>query len=224
MRISYTPEQENLRRELRSYFAKLITPEAGLEPLYDKVPLNVVVMQQDYVPLNQLKRHPRGVLRSFKVGAHTMWAKATGKNLVGMGRALIGPLRIGLREAGVPVRLNTAFADLYVEDGAVRGMYVRDTGASETAEPQPIKARRGVIFACGGFEHNEQMRVKYQRAPITAEWTVGAKANTGDGIVAAEKLGAAFDSVDEGLYAAGNVSATVMGHTYPGPGGTIGPA
>lgn len=30
-------------------------------------------------------------------------------------------------------------------------------------------------------------------------------------------------SVIEGLYAAGNVSAPVMGHTYPGPGGTIGP-
>jgi 3-oxosteroid 1-dehydrogenase len=27
-----------------------------------------------------------------------------------------------------------------------------------------------------------------------------------------------------GLYAAGNVSAAVMGNTYPGPGGTIGPA
>ena len=70
---------------------------------YGKVPLNVVVMQQDYVRLNQLKRHPRGVLRSLKVGARTMWAKATGKNLVGMGRALIAPLRIGLRQAGVPV-------------------------------------------------------------------------------------------------------------------------
>ncbi|MCR6031089.1 3-oxosteroid 1-dehydrogenase [Nocardioides sp. zg-579] len=31
-------------------------------------------------------------------------------------------------------------------------------------------------------------------------------------------------SVLEGLYAAGNVSSAVMGHTYPGPGGTIGPA
>lgn len=30
-------------------------------------------------------------------------------------------------------------------------------------------------------------------------------------------------SVIEGLYAAGNVSAPVMGHTYPA-GGTIGPA
>jgi 3-oxosteroid 1-dehydrogenase len=31
-------------------------------------------------------------------------------------------------------------------------------------------------------------------------------------------------SVSEGLYAAGNSSTPVMGHTGPGPGGTIGPA
>lgn len=29
MRISYTPEQEELRRELRSYFEKLITPNVA---------------------------------------------------------------------------------------------------------------------------------------------------------------------------------------------------
>jgi 3-oxosteroid 1-dehydrogenase len=174
--------------------------ESGLEPAYGKVPLNVVVMQQDYVRLNQLKRHPRGALRSLKVGVRTMWAKATGKNLVGMGRALIGPLRIGLQRNGVPVLLNTALTDLYVEDGVVRGVYVSDisdTDASESAEPRLIRARRGVILCSGGFEHNEQMRVKYQRAPITTEWTVGAKANTGDGIIASEKLGAALDLMED---------------------------
>ena len=31
-------------------------------------------------------------------------------------------------------------------------------------------------------------------------------------------------SVIDGLFAAGNASASVMGHTYPGPGSTIGPA
>ena len=31
-------------------------------------------------------------------------------------------------------------------------------------------------------------------------------------------------SVIAGLYAAGSVSAPMMGHTYTGPGGTIGPA
>src|SRR5690348_6081841 len=131
---------------------KLGPDERGLEPAYGKVPLNVVVMQQDYVRLNMLKRHPRGVLRSLKVGVRTMWAKATGKNLVGMGRALIGPLRLGLRQAGVPVELNTALTDMYVEDGVVRGVYVRHTQASESDEPRLIRARRGVILACGGFE------------------------------------------------------------------------
>lgn len=187
---------------------KLGADMAGLEPAYGKVPLNVVVMQQDYVRLNQLKRHPRGVLRSLKIGARTMWAQATGKNLVGMGRALIAPLRIGLRDAGVPVELNTALTDLYVEDGVVRGVYVRASSDSESAEPRLIRARRGVILASGGFEHNEQMRVKYQRAPISTEWTVGAKANTGEGILAGEKLGAALDVMEDAWW----------GPTVPLPG------
>ena len=179
---------------------KLGADEAGLEPAYGKVPLNVVVMQQDYMRLNQLKRHPRGVLRSLKVGARSMWAKATGKNLVGMGRALIAPLRIGLQRAGVPVLLNTALTDLYVEDGVVRGVYVTqvsDAAGEVPPDPRLIRARRGVILASGGFEHNEQMRVKYQRAPITTEWTVGAAANTGDGIQAGEKAGAALALMED---------------------------
>jgi 3-oxosteroid 1-dehydrogenase len=184
--------------EPKPFNAKKLGPdEAGLEPPYGKVPMNMVVMQQDYVRLNQLKRHPRGVLRSLKVGIRATWAKATGKNLVGMGRALIAPLRIGLQKAGVPVLLNTALTDLYVEDGIVRGIYVRDMNAPESAEPRLIRARRGVILGSGGFEHNEQMRVKYQRAPITTEWTVGAVANTGDGILAAEKLGAALELMED---------------------------
>jgi 3-oxosteroid 1-dehydrogenase len=184
--------------EPKPFNAKKLGPDLdGLEPPYGKVPLNMVVMQQDYVRLNQLKRHPRGVLRSLKVGIRSMWANATGKNLVGMGRALIAPLRIGLRDAGVPVLLNTALTDLYVEDGAVRGIYVRTAGSPESAEPELIRARRGVILGSGGFEHNEQMRVKYQRAPITTEWTVGAAANTGDGIIAAEKLGAALELMED---------------------------
>ena len=199
----YYPEQPGGRPAGRSiepepFDAMKLGPDmAGLEPAYGKVPLNVVVMQQDYVRLNQLKRHPRGVLRSIKVGVRTVWAGLRRKNLVGMGRALIAPLRIGLRDAGVPVLLNTALTDLYVEDGVVRGIYVVDTTAPSTSEPRLIRARRGVILGSGGFEHNEAMRRKYQREPIGTEWTVGAAANTGDGILAAEKLGAALDLMED---------------------------
>jgi len=184
--------------EPKPFDAKKLGPDmSGLEPAYGKVPLNVVVMQQDYVRLNQLKRHPRGVLRSLKVGIRSVWSNMRGKNLVGMGRALIAPLRIGLQDAGVPVLLNTALTDLYYEDGVVRGVYVRDMNEPEIAEPRLIRVRRAVILGSGGFEHNEQMRVKYQRGPITTEWTVGAAANTGDGIVAAEKLGAALELMED---------------------------
>ena len=64
-----------------------------------------------------------------------------------MGRALIAPLRIGLQKVGVPVQLNTALTDLYVEDGVVRGIYVVDARDSAgIAEPQLIRARRAVIL------------------------------------------------------------------------------
>ena len=42
--------------------------------------------------------------------------------------------------------LNTALTDLYVEDGVVRGIYVRDTTGPEAADPQLIRARRAVIL------------------------------------------------------------------------------
>ena len=97
--------------------------------------------------------------------------------------------------------LNTALTDLYIEDKVVRGIYLHDPTAGESVEPQLIRVRRGVILACGGFERNEQMRIKYQRAPITADWTVGAAANTGDGIVA-EKLGAALELIEDAWWGA----------------------
>src|ERR1700735_1097729 len=65
----YYPEAPGGRPAGRSIEPKPFNAKklgAGLsrvEPPYGKVPLNVVVMQQDYVRLNQLRRHPRGVLR-----------------------------------------------------------------------------------------------------------------------------------------------------------------
>ena len=60
-----------------------------------------------------------------------------------------------------------------------------------------IRARRGVLIATGGFERNEQMRRQYQQAPIGTDWTTGATGNTGDGIVAGQRLGAATGLMDD---------------------------
>ncbi len=171
---------------------RLGTELANLEPDYGKAPLNVVVTQADYKWLNLLARHPRGLLRVMAVGARWLFALVTGKRLLGRGQALAAALRAGLRQAGVQVWLNTPLLDLRATDGRVSGVVIGRDGS-----PQVLRAKHGVILACGGFEHNEQMRKQYQREPIGTGWTVGAKANTGDGIRAGERLGAALDLMDD---------------------------
>jgi 3-oxosteroid 1-dehydrogenase len=64
------------------------------------------------------------------------------------------------------------------------------------------------------------------KAPFYAVKIVPGDLGTKGGLVTDEKARVlrADGSVIEGLYAAGNTSAAVMGHTYAGPGATIGPA
>ena len=163
-----------------------------LHPQYTKAPLNMVVLQSDYRWLNTGLRHWRGPLRMAKVGSRFFWARSRGKKLIAMGAALAAELLLGVREAGVPVRLNTGLADLITEDGRVVGVIAESDG-----KRVEIRARHGVILACGGFEHNDEMRKKYQRDPIGSEWTTGAPSNTGDGINAGLKIGAAVSLMDD---------------------------
>lgn len=162
----------------------------NLEPDYGKAPLNVVITQADYRAINLLRRHPSGLARVMRVGMRWMGAKLTGKHLLGRGQALSAGLRAGLLDANVPVLLETPMTDFHVEDGRVVGVVVAGSDSV-------IRAKLGVVLASGGFEHNAEMREKYQRQPIGTEWTVGAAANTGDGITAGQKLGAAVDLMDD---------------------------
>ncbi|MGW4353432.1 3-oxosteroid 1-dehydrogenase [Nocardia sp. NPDC004582] len=164
----------------------------NLEPPYSKAPLNVVVMQADYKKLNLIRRHPSGMLRVLRVGTRWAWGKVTGKALVGMGQAIIAGLRKGLLDANVPVLLNTPLTGLVIENGVVTGVE-----ATENGETVRFNAKYGVILGSGGFERNADMRHKYQREPITTEWTTGAEANTGDGIRAGIEAGGAIDFMDD---------------------------
>jgi 3-oxosteroid 1-dehydrogenase len=96
----------------------------------------------------------------------------------------------------VPVWLNTPLTGLVITDGKVTGVRVERNG-----KPTVLRARRGVLIATGGFEHNEQMRRRYQRPPIGTEWTTGAAGNTGDGILAGQELGAATGLMDDAWWA-----------------------
>ena len=69
-------------------------------------------------------------------------------------------------------------------EGEVLGVEAERNGKAIT-----IKARKGVILACGGFENNEMMKLQYFEAQPVYPVYLG---NTGDGILMAQKVGAAL--------------------------------
>ena len=110
-----------------------------------------------------------------------------------LGRALIGRLRLAAKEAGIPLWLNTPLQSLITDEaGAVVGIRAQRAGSVIR-----IRARKGVLLAAGGFEHNGEMRKHFLRDGGKDNFSAAAVENTGDGIVAGEKLGAAVDLMDD---------------------------
>jgi len=89
-----------------------------------------------------------------------------------------------LMARNVPIRLNTSARRLIAgPDGEIRGVWAEGADG-----PRAIKARRGVVLACGGFEAAPEMQRQY--------WSLGSalsasfQGNTGDGIRMALDAGA----------------------------------
>ncbi|MFB7929370.1 3-oxosteroid 1-dehydrogenase [Streptomyces sp. NPDC056039] len=172
---------------------RVLGPElARLNPPYMGVPAGMVVFSADYKWVTLAAVNAKGAAVAAQCLARGTAAALRGEKPLTMGQSLAAGLRAGLRSAGVPVWLNTPLTDLHVENGTVTGAVVTRDGA-----PGLVRARRGVIVGSGGFEHNAAMRARFQRQPIGTDWTVGAKENTGDGILAGERLGAALDLMDD---------------------------
>ncbi|NUT36493.1 MAG: 3-oxosteroid 1-dehydrogenase [Hamadaea sp.] len=163
-----------------------------LAPPYLGAPGGVTVTAADYRWLSLGTRHPKALLASARVGVRWFGARLRGRRLLGMGQALAGALRAGVAALGVPVWVETPMLELESDGGRVTGVWVLRDG-----ERVLVRARRGVLLATGGFEHNDELRRKHQRGPIGTEWTVGARGNTGDGILAGRALGAALDLMDD---------------------------
>ena len=108
------------------------------------------------------------------------------------GNALIGMLRLSLRDRNIPLWLNTAAKELVVEDGRVTGVV-----ASKDGRTLRIRATRGVVLGAGGFEGSQKMREEYLPNPTRAEWTCGNPHNTGDVIRMGQDLGAGLGLMDD---------------------------
>ncbi|MFD5818537.1 3-oxosteroid 1-dehydrogenase [Streptomyces sp. NPDC127038] len=165
---------------------------ARLNPPYMAVPAGMVVFSADYKWLTLAAVNAKGAAVATECLARGTKAALLGQKPLTMGQSLAAGLRAGLLAAQVPVWLNTPLTDLFTENGTVTGAVVTRDGAAGL-----VRARRGVIVGSGGFEHNAALRAEFQRQPIGTAWTVGAKENTGDGIQAGRRAGAALDLMDD---------------------------
>jgi 3-oxosteroid 1-dehydrogenase len=165
---------------------------ARLNPPYIRSPAGITVTAADYRWLSLIARHPKGVLKAGRVFGRWLLGTVRRQHTLVMGQALIAGLRAGLARLDVPVWLDTPLVELCRDGDRVTGVLVRHGG-----EEEELRARRGVVLASGGFEHNAAMRARYQAAPIGTDWTTGAAENTGDGIEAGQRAGAAVDLMDD---------------------------
>jgi succinate dehydrogenase/fumarate reductase flavoprotein subunit len=109
-----------------------------------------------------------------------------------MGNALVGRMFYSLLKLGVRPEFNTRLGELMVEDGRVTGATV--IGRSGT---RLVAARKGVILATGGFAQNAAYRTRLMPHP-TPKYSLASEANQGDGLAAAEALGARISATENG--------------------------
>lgn len=104
---------------------------------------------------------------------------------IGGGVGLIDSLFEACEREGVTVAYETMGTELRVgQDGAICGLTTRSPRGLRTV------STRSVVLACGGFEANPEMRVRYLGAAWDYAKVRGTAANTGDGIGMALSIGA----------------------------------
>ncbi|MBS0378872.1 MAG: FAD-dependent oxidoreductase [Proteobacteria bacterium] len=115
---------------------------------------------------------------------------------IACGCAGVARLRWSMRDRSMPLWLNTAMTELLTDDSG------RVTGAriSRNGRTQVVRARRAVVLAAGGFEHNQAMREQYLPQPTDARWSAAAGTNTGDAHRAALAIGAATRLMNGGWW------------------------
>lgn len=109
-----------------------------------------------------------------------------------LGAALVARLFLTLRDAGVPLWLNSPVTELVVQDGRVTGALVEKDGAIVR-----VRARRAVLLATGGFDHDPVMRKEHLPELGQPDRSAGAATNTGDGHRLGAQVGAATDLMDD---------------------------
>lgn len=140
----------------------------------------------------QVRQNWRGKAVLLKLIWRMVKARVFGERMAAIGQSLMARMRLALRDHGIPLWLSAPMTELIVDvDGNIRGAVVERDG-----RVQRIGARRGVVLASGGFDHDMEWRRQYL-PELEKDWSFGNPASMGDGIRAGEKVGAATDLLDE---------------------------
>jgi succinate dehydrogenase/fumarate reductase flavoprotein subunit len=100
------------------------------------------------------------------------------------GTNMMKVLEDNVAHRNIAVRFNTPARRLIIDtDGAVLGLWVEGPDG-----PRAIRARRGVVLACGGFEANPDMQRQFWQ--INPVHSAAFRGNTGDGLRMAVAAGA----------------------------------
>ena len=149
----------------------------------------------------QLRQNWRGKVVLLKLVWRMLSARVFGDRMAAIGQSLAARLWLAMKQQGIPLWLNSPMTELITDvDGAVTGALVERDG-----RPLRIDARRGVILASGGFDHD--MAWRRQHLPVLdrvhdlaggeKDWSFGNPAAFGDGIRAGEKVGGSTELLDE---------------------------
>jgi succinate dehydrogenase/fumarate reductase flavoprotein subunit len=128
------------------------------------------------------------------------------KGLVAQGNALIGSLLKACLDRNVTFLLETRALELIRENRRVIGLAAKRGGKDYL-----VKARGGVILACGGFEWNERLTTSLLAGTITHPHS--PPFNEGDGLIMAAELGADLANTSEAWW---YPALVVPGEEYEG--------
>lgn len=140
----------------------------------------------------QVRQNWRGKAVLVKLIWRMFRARVFGDRMAAIGQSLAARLRLAMKQHGIPLWLDAPMVELITgADGEVIGAVVERDG-----RPLRIRARRGVVLASGGFDHDMAWR-KVHLPVLEQDWSFGNPAAIGDGIRAGEKVGGSTDLLDE---------------------------
>ncbi|MBM3132077.1 MAG: FAD-binding protein [Chloroflexi bacterium] len=109
------------------------------------------------------------------------------------GRGLIGGLVLACAERGINILTKVRGKRLIAEKGRVIGLHAEKDGSDFF-----VRAKKGVLLACGGFEHNAEMNKRFINMPDLKAYT--PISNEGDGHIMGMEFGAAIALMDHSIY------------------------